>query len=356
MTGGGRVSKYSHLCRQVADELLAAGLNQEALVFYEPLKQISGQADDALLYVQMGKCFLNEEMNLPAEECLQTAIQLDQRHIEARMLLAMLYEKLNEQEQAFIYVNEVLSLRRSLTHSISQKGNENGDYPHNGESFMPAKGPRSSYKPRRLADPNERLIEERARAEQLQTQYYTLRRVREHMRHGDERSTSAWMDAAKDLTDDFRGFKTFYPWDKYVRFLGYSGDVRLQAETPLDSDLTAMADRLSRSWFILFGDFVVMLTSSGLGADVSDKTNIPRVEIPADYRGIPFSEWLDIFLEYALCLAKRGVAREAYDICEAAKDAIVFYHSREDMFLIHVCWCGKLSQCWLVAGWVNVPC
>jgi hypothetical protein len=33
--------------------------------------------------------------------------------------------------------------------------------------------------------------------------------------------------------------------------------------------------------------------------------------------------------------------RESYEICEAAMDAIVFYHSREDMFLIHVAWCSK---------------
>jgi len=64
------------------------------------------------------------------------------------------------------------------------------------------------------------------------------------------------------------------------------------------------------------------------------------VEIPENYRGISFSAWLDIFLEYALCLVRYDRHQEAYEICEAAKDAIVFYHSREDMFLIHVCWCG----------------
>jgi general transcription factor 3C polypeptide 3 (transcription factor C subunit 4) len=64
------------------------------------------------------------------------------------------------------------------------------------------------------------------------------------------------------------------------------------------------------------------------------------VEIPENYRGIPFSVWLDIFLDYALCLVRYGKHQEAYEICEAAKDAVVFYHSREDMFLIHVCWCG----------------
>jgi general transcription factor 3C polypeptide 3 (transcription factor C subunit 4) len=57
--------------------------------------------------------------------------------------------------------------------------------------------------------------------------------------------TPGW-SAARDLTDDFRSFKKFYPLDKYIKFLGYSGGSRLEAETPLDQDLTAMAERLSR--------------------------------------------------------------------------------------------------------------
>jgi general transcription factor 3C polypeptide 3 (transcription factor C subunit 4) len=78
-----------------------------------------------------------------------------------------------------------------------------------------------------------------------------------------------------------------------------------------------------------------------LGAEVDERKNV-TAEIPENYRGISFGGWLDIFLEYALCLTRYGRHREAYEICEAAKDAIVFYHSKEDMFLIHVCWCGML--------------
>lgn len=63
--------------------------------------------------------------------------------------------------------------------------------------------------------------------------------------------------------------------------------------------------------------------------------------MPENYRGLSFSIWLDIFLEYALCLVRRGKQLQAYEICEAAKDAIVFYHNKEDMFLIHLTWCGK---------------
>lgn len=86
--------------------------------------------------------------------------------------------------------------------------------------------------------------------------------------------------------------------------------------------------------------YLYYLHSLGLGAE-SQEAGPSEVEIPKDYRGISFSTWLDIFLEYALCLARNGNAHESYELCEAAKDAIVFYHSREDMFLINVAWCSK---------------
>ena len=82
---------------------------------------------------------------------------------------------------------------------------------------------------------------------------------------------------------------------------------------------------------------------SGLEGDGEAKDKAPQ-EVPENYRGLSFSIWLDIFLEYALCLVRFGKQQEAYEICEAAKDAIVFYHNKEDMFLIHLTWCGKVDQ------------
>jgi general transcription factor 3C polypeptide 3 (transcription factor C subunit 4) len=78
-----------------------------------------------------------------------------------------------------------------------------------------------------------------------------------------------------------------------------------------------------------------------LGAEVADKTRVPNIEVPENYRGISFSSWLDIFLDFALCLARQGRMAESYEICEAAKDCALFYHSREELFLIYVCWTSK---------------
>lgn len=251
--------EYSDLYLQVAPKLLEAELYENALEFYESLKRYPDLVTPTL-YIEMGKCFQGSGLSFKAEDCFQMAIQIDEDNVEARMELATMYEKLGEQEQAFIYVNEIMSIKRSQNSKnrpglkFGRKRDRMGgpqpepNKPNPDLGMMPTSMPRK-FKPRRLADPAEKLKDENSRAEQLQSQYYTMRKEHQGMRNGDLRATNEWIDAARDLTDDFRSFKLFYPWDKYVKFLGYTGGTRAQAETSLDSDLTAMAERLSRSLF-----------------------------------------------------------------------------------------------------------
>lgn len=72
----------------------------------------------------------------------------------------------------------------------------------------------------------------------------------------------------------------------------------------------------------------------------SDALRLPPRD---DYLGIPFREWLDLFLEYALNLARSGHLQEAYQVCESARDSIIFLQSHEDLLLIHTAWGGKLA-------------
>jgi general transcription factor 3C polypeptide 3 (transcription factor C subunit 4) len=214
---------------------------KDALDFYQPLRNLPAHIDGPLL-VQMGRCFLHEEHDQQAEECFQDAVQLDGQDIDARMELARLYERLGKPEQAFGYVNEVMLLRKNQGPKIPRKLSHRAESKTNGEaSSMATKEPKS--RPRQQVKKQSIQV---SKAEHLQKQYIILRRECEAMRSGDAVSADAWMEAARDLTDDFRSFKPFFPLDKYIKFLGYSGDSRLQAETPLDLDLTAMAERLSQ--------------------------------------------------------------------------------------------------------------
>ena len=260
--------RYYDLYRQIGDAFRVEKLYRFALEFYEPLKQVS-EENTGDLHLQIGYCFKGEKLQAQAEESFQTAIQLDEDNVEARMELAKMYESLNEQEQAFIYVNEVMSIQnaknaKKLTRKRGPrrpKANE----PPSVEATEQTTGPtneepeqvvededlespqKPKHKPRRLADATVKLADETSRAEQLQLQYRTLRSNRQEMLEGNRQAARAWMTAARDLTDDFRGVRSFYPYEKYMRFVGYKAqESAAGADVSLDDEATVMAERLSK--------------------------------------------------------------------------------------------------------------
>ncbi len=230
--------------------------------FYEPLTDIPEEAT-ADLYLQLAHCFKGQKLQAQAEKYFQTTIQLDENNIEARMELAKMYESLGEQEQAFIYVNEVMMIQNRQS-AQPMKQRKRGRRPKVDES-APVQSKETSghgsddegaalmkehrHKKQRLADPVAKMEEEASRAEQLQCQYRTLRSQHEAMLNGNPEAAQVWMKAARDLTDDFRGVRSFYPFEKYVHFVGYKKkESRAGADVPLD-EATAMAERLSQRLF-----------------------------------------------------------------------------------------------------------
>lgn len=237
------VVEFEDLFYESADSLQTAGLYKEALVFYKALQRDDG---DASLLLKMGGCYLQIKQNRQAEDCFQTAIQVDDSNVEARILLAKLYEDLDEQEHAFVYINEIMNLRKQTK---KQKPRQRKDDSASVENkLFPKSASKSYYKPKRVVDPAERQRQEDSKSERLQEQYNIMRQERDEMRAGNHGASQAWMDAADELVTDFRGFKSFYPWDKYIRFLGYTGKGQQETGAPaLDVDIAAMADRISSS-------------------------------------------------------------------------------------------------------------
>ena len=279
---------YFDLYRPIADRLRDVQLYQDALMFYRPLKQVP-EENTGDLYLQMGFCFLGDKLQAEAEECFLAAIRLDENNIEARVQLAKLYETLNEQEQAFFYANEALSLRRILNPDPRQRPRryrrrrrptfeglsvEEVEGVEEAEESKEAEEPRGSkesseeeegdftpvkylnyHRQRRLADPKKKLEEEMSRADQLKNQYHVFCTKLEEVRRGDTGATREWMTAARDLTDDFRGVRRFFPYDKYAKFLGYRQrgmrrELQEEAAAAGEGELGAMADRLSQRSFL----------------------------------------------------------------------------------------------------------
>ena len=65
---------------------------------------------------------------------------------------------------------------------------------------------------------------------------------------------------------------------------------------------------------------------------------------PVDYLSIPFTAWLDLFLECAFELSKLGLSTETYDAITGAADANVFYHDPHTLLRIHFVWLSPYSS------------
>ncbi|KAJ2895518.1 hypothetical protein MKZ38_006393 [Zalerion maritima] len=417
--------------REVADLLFEASDYHEACGFYGFLRQIAGVVVDVTLLVRLGTCYTNVARDTDAEECYLLAIDLDPSNIEARFQLAKLYEKVHEDNEAYILVTEALKLAQDrgrgeggvIDRDEVEGGDNNGriclEYRekairgkavrrhrgdntrqrhrgdntrqrHRGDNtrqshLLRSDGARghlvkshrggvagpvgSIYRPRRLVSEEQRKSQERTRTDQLKAQYQVVQSLRDEASFVGSPSFSAWMVAAKTLVDDFRSFKEFYHWEKYLRFLkrnkmshrfrhtevgdendedkegegGCVDDDHLEdistiepqlvkhgvAKGAIDPQLANMAARLTRHLA------PVNEGEKGDGPSSTSSTSLPSRD---DYLGIPFRDWLNLFLEYALNLARSGLSHDAYQVCESARDSIIFLQSQEDLLLIHTVW------------------
>lgn len=165
--------------------------------------------------------------------------------------------------------------------------------------------------------------------------YNTLLKNHDAMKSDDHVGTRVWMNCAKSMINDFRSNELFYPPMKHMQFQGYNKDAIKAQRRPLREKSGSMpATPQAQSSF----------------GDVADQP-VPSVEPqtnsftpPPDYRDIPFTTWLDIFLQYAIICPRLPLAefpntrRDAYNIITSAIQCVIWWHDPAAQFQIHTCY------------------
>lgn len=231
-------AKGPFVIRELADQLFENRRITNALEYYAFYEQLTGELDSELL-VQKGKCYLQMEDQQTAEDFFIQAIEADDDNIDARYELAQMYETHQEEEEAFLLVNEAMKLAQAR----QQEDEEDEEYA-GAEDEDPAvakarqrrrirrkimREKHKGQKPQRAKRQYIRRLVGKAKREQYEQnvtevfrdKYHKVRELRARMGAGDLEAEDEWMAAAQDLVDDFRSFKEFYPWDKYLSFMGY---------------------------------------------------------------------------------------------------------------------------------------
>lgn len=248
--------------KDIANALYAADQRPLAREYFELLRD-SAYGDDPELLFNLGMCYVDILDTGAAEDCFLLAIEFDESAIDARVELARIYEKAHEDEEALILVTEAIALQDIHKGPRSRQANaddKSEDTPTGAArskprpARRPAAGVARRYRPKRLVGDDQRKREERDRADELSRRYNDVRRLKQQIQSGDRDLVSAWEAAARDLVDDFRSFRKFYTWDKYVKYLGAANEMVFNAPQqmlPGTSELHMFAERLSKSEFSL---------------------------------------------------------------------------------------------------------
>lgn len=266
---------FPWLIKEIAGNLFEADLANYALKYFEMYRSLTDEPDAEALVLQ-GRCHRQlQDDSAVAEECFLMALEADENNIAARFELAKMYESAHEQQEAFILINEALSLEaqqllREEDLDVSRYVLDDEGRPIRMRSVPKPSQPRARhapgsraprkpreprewgrYRPRRLGRAAQRQQYEQQVTDRLREKYRVCRELRSRVAAGDDEAVVAtYMDAAKELVDDFRSFKDFYPWEKYLNFIGYTKLFAPSAaggdKLHVDRNLAAMAERLQQ--------------------------------------------------------------------------------------------------------------
>lgn len=180
--------------------------------------------------------------------------------------------------------------------------------------------------------------------EGMQQLYKTLIGHQDAMREGDEVSTNVWMDCAAAMVEDFRSVKVFFPGERHKKFEGYTMQTPRPGPRTMSIDTTRVSETRNSVEGVndldgVDGDRLYTPLRADVPIDPSARRLAPE-GVADEYCDIPFSTWLDIFLELALLWANSSTSdsqQECYALINACIDCTLFYQDEASMVQIHSC-------------------
>ncbi|KAL9030329.1 MAG: hypothetical protein Q9196_001541 [Gyalolechia fulgens] len=311
-TSDSQLFKYPDMFRDAADALRSAGYCQPALRYYEPLQQVPGYANISY-YVDMAFCYKFVGLKAEAEACYRSIKDLEREDSSTRVRLLSVASEIPGLEGAAFYDMDRTPAPFQLFRSegVGLESSPMGTSKTSASSAMLIPRPSKLSSRRRNA---EKRFQTQLREDRTRTLYGRTQELLERARSGDVAVLSQWMTAAQELVDDFRSHRGFFPFDRSLKTYGHS---RL-------SVIESLKYRVDEAMQDIVGH---------AGTPPDDLASDPAI-IAGDFRGITFSAWLDLMLEYSMLLAQSQDYPKTYEILNIANGANVFYSSPDSCALI----------------------
>lgn len=296
------VLDYAALFGEIADSYFEREMYADARPIYEVLG-----ADPAtsslyiLLQVALCRRMLGDLQE--AAEVYKQVIDADQTNNDAKMKLAELYEIMDEPRKALELVYQVIDSRKRRTNQPEATPTP-GTIPQpqpQGASLFEEKSRTKSKTPApgksRLSLAELKALEEQREREVI-LGYTRAEDLWPRMLHGDAEAGREWMIEAEKLVEMFRETRNLFVTTRDYDFKGMLPKRRIQRKDDTEED--RMVSRLELNE----RDKHTRRTKDD--GQASEKV--------VSFRGVTFSSWLRVFMQYAFVLTKRGDYDQAEEV------------------------------------------
>lgn len=348
---------FSDLYRMIGEALREKKLFTDALIFLEPLKSLENPGD-SIFYAHLAYCYRQLGRLDDAEACYRTLIEHNESDIKSRREMVEMFHAAEMEHRAAPYERELRQgKKRKYRPMFNSQGKDDRiafvedsptPIPRRLILIAPAPAPQSamvaevhpmcdenmtspavegvpipSVEPMEQQEPllkrhrrqhHRKKAAESHNQEDLQMAFLHMADLKGQLEEGDKEIRQEWMTSARVLLRTFREARVFFPYDRNVKFYGYTPAARAKSirskvkQNEIDIELAEM-----------------------LNVPVDQ---LPKDNIPTDFCSVPFDDWLDVYLEYAIMLAEDGKRQESYSVLDIAGACNVFYCNKSYMYLI----------------------
>jgi len=259
---------------EVGDALQKASQHHDALRFYETLIKIREELDQSLFF-NLAICY--QALGRP-EDVRKALMSLRQGPAtpEAQVALAKFHQSRGRIDLMWFVIGQLRKagnlelVRREGLPTI--RPTELPPYKNIGRIVTVRRfghGKRGSYRRRpELLTAKTTWPQDPIHDSVIRAMYDDMLTLEDKIQHGETAAQDEWLNLAKPIFEQFRYEKSFYPYERFNKWVGFGGQPKVatlgEKEVEVDAETT-------------FPDFV----------------------IPTSFRGIEFEDWVDFICKYA---------------------------------------------------------
>ncbi|CCH46085.1 Transcription factor tau subunit [Wickerhamomyces ciferrii] len=320
------LEEMADLYSDAGTKLEEVQLFSDAVKFYLPLSRLD-EFQIPELFTSLGRCFTELGKYEDAKEYYSFAQELDPENIDIQLALVEVLYYLEEFEESQ-HLLEAINKKRSVSKkSIHDDADDAVDADADADTDNRSKSPEQDHPFTSINDelaliqnntlrvPKKGKLTEAEKQERdakikrnVLDKYNRLQRLHIGLEEGDPIAATTWIQLASELIELFSNVKNFFSRDRSIKFRGIITRTRR-----IKMDIESKIERISQLY-------------QGFTSKNEERISITATE---EYRGLKYQQWFELFMQYALAVAKYDNPIDASSIVDNAKNINVFYQNKE---------------------------